>query len=62
MACHSGVPIVKYDEAFFQWLRYQLIMVEDYAYVGMKFYGDPNLALLEGFQWGDISKKENFII
>jgi hypothetical protein len=62
MARHGGVPIVKYDEVFFQWLRNQLIMVEDYAYAGMDFRGDPDLALPEGSQWGDIGKKEIFII
>ena len=48
MADHSGMPIIKYDEVFFQWLRNQLIMVEDYAYTGTDFCGDPNLALPEG--------------
>jgi hypothetical protein len=62
MARHGGVPIVKYDQAFFQWLRDQLIMVEDYAYVGTDFRGDPDLALPEGSQWGEIGKKNFFII
>jgi hypothetical protein len=62
MALQGGVPIVKYDKVFFQWLRNQLIMVEDYAYVGMDFRGDPDLALPEVSQWGDIGKKEIFII
>jgi hypothetical protein len=62
MVCHSGVPIVKYDEAFFQWMRDRLIMVEDYDYVGTNFHGDPDLSLPEGSKWGDIGKKEIFII
>ena len=62
MARHGGVSIVKYDKAFFQWLRDQLIMVEDYAYTKTNFHRDPDLALLEGSQWGDIGKKEIFII
>lgn len=62
MACHGGVSIVKYDEIFFQWMRNKLIMVEDYAYTGMDFCGDPDLALPEGSQWGDIGKQEFFII
>jgi hypothetical protein len=31
MVGHGGVSIVKYDKDLFQWLRNQLIMVEDYA-------------------------------
>ena len=60
MACPSGVPIVKYDDVLFQWMRNQLIMVEDYAYTRTNFCEDPNLSLPEGSQWGDIGKKENF--
>ena len=33
-------------------------MVEDYAYVGMDFTGDPDLPLPPGGQWGDIGKKQ----
>jgi len=62
MACHSGVPIVKYEKPFFQWLRDQLIMVEDYVYAKIEFRGDPDLALPEGYQWGDIGKRKIFII
>jgi hypothetical protein len=58
MTRHGGVPIVKYDNIFFQWMRNQLLMVEDYAYVEMDFYGDPDISLPEGYQWGDIGKKE----
>ena len=57
MARHGGVPIIKYDRDFFQWLRDQLIMVEDYAYAGTDFCGDPDLALPEVSQWGEIGKK-----
>jgi hypothetical protein len=37
-------------------------MVEDYAYVEVDFRGDPELAFLDGSQWGDIGKKEFFFI
>jgi hypothetical protein len=57
MACHGGVPTVTYGPTFFQWLRDQIIMIEDYTYVGADFCGDPNLALPEGSHWGDIGKK-----
>jgi hypothetical protein len=48
MAHHGSVPIVTYGLAFFQWMRDQLVMVEDYAYAGTDFRGDPYLALPEG--------------
>ena len=35
-----------------------MLMVEDYAYAGMNFTGDPDLPLPLGGQWGDISKKQ----
>ena len=34
-------------------------MVEDYAYTGTDFRGDPDLLLPPGAQWGDIGKKQN---
>ena len=34
-------------------------MVEDYAYVGTNFSGDPDIPLPPGGQWGDIGKKKN---
>ena len=36
---------VKFSDAFFIWLRDQMLMVEDYAYVGTNFIGDPDLPL-----------------
>jgi hypothetical protein len=48
---------VKYDDAFFNWLGPQTLMIDDYAYAGLEFQGDPNLVLLEGSQWGDLGKK-----
>jgi hypothetical protein len=32
-------------------------MIEDYAYAGLDFHSDPDLALPEDAQWGDLSKK-----
>ena len=34
-------------------------MVEDYAYAGTDFRGDPDLPLPPGGQWGDMDKKQN---
>ena len=49
---------VKFDDAFFRWLWDQMLMVEDYAYAGTDFTGDPDLPLPHGGQWGDIGKKQ----
>jgi hypothetical protein len=32
-------------------------MVDDYAYAGLDFRGDPDLVLPEGSQWGNLGKK-----
>ena len=54
----AGMGKVNFSDLFFLWLRYQLIMVEDYAYGGTDFSGDPDLPLPPGGQWGDIGKKQ----
>ena len=48
---------MKYDDAFFNWLGPQIPMIDDYAYVGLDFRGDPYLVLPEEYQWGDLGKK-----
>jgi hypothetical protein len=57
MARHVAGPIIKYDDTFFDWLQPQMLMVDDYAYAGMDFQGDPDLAFPEDAQWGDLGKK-----
>jgi hypothetical protein len=57
MAQHIAGPIIKYNNAFFDWLRPQILMIYDYVYAGLDFQGDPDLVLLEGFQWRDLGKK-----
>ena len=49
---------VKFGDAFFKWLWDQMLMVEDYAYVGTYFTNDPNLPLPPRGKWGDIGKKQ----
>jgi hypothetical protein len=62
MARHVTGPIVRYDDRFFDWLQGQVLMIEDYAYAGLDFCGDPDLALPEDAQWGNIGKKyTNFL-
>ena len=48
---------MKYDDAFFNWLGLQILMIDDYAYAGLEFWGDPDLVLPEESQWGDLGKK-----
>ena len=38
----------KYDARFFHWLDDQILMIEDYAYAGTDFRGDPDLPLPPG--------------
>jgi hypothetical protein len=57
MVRHVAGPIVKYENIFFDWLQNQMLMVDDYAYAGLDFRGDPDLALPEDAQWGDLGKK-----
>jgi hypothetical protein len=58
MAQHVGGPIIKYNDAFFDWLRPQILMIEDYPYVILDIRGDPDLVLPEVFHWGDLGKKD----
>ena len=41
----GGRAKVKFEAAFFRWLRDQILMIEDYAYAGTNFRGNPNLPL-----------------
>ena len=52
----GGGSKVKYENAFFCWLDEQLLMMEDYTYVGTVFMGDPDLDLPAAVQWGNIGK------
>ena len=53
-----GRGSVKFSDTFFRWPWDQMLMVEDYAYVGIDFTGDPDLPLPPGGKWGDIGKKQ----
>ena len=39
---------VKFGDPFFRWLQDQILIVEDYAYAGTDFTGDPDLPLPPG--------------
>ena len=47
MARHVAGPIIKYNDSFFDWLRPQMLMIDDYAYDGLDFQGDLDLVLPE---------------
>ena len=44
----AGRGRVKLGDVFLRWLWDQMLMVEDYAYVGTDFTGDPDLPLPPG--------------
>ena len=44
----GGRAKVKFKVALFRWLRDQILMIEDYAYAGTDFRGDPDLPLSLG--------------
>jgi hypothetical protein len=52
MAQHVVGPIVKYNDLFLNWLRPQLLMVDDYAYFDLGFRGDPTWFYLKAFSGG----------
>jgi hypothetical protein len=60
MAQHIERPIIKYNDSFFDWLRPQMLMIDDYTYANLDFQGDPNLVLPEDAQWGDLGEKYTF--
>jgi hypothetical protein len=60
MARHVAGPIIKYDDTLFDWLRPQMLMVDDYAYVELDFQGDLDLVLPEDAQWGELGKQYTY--
>ena len=41
----AGRGRVKFGDPFFRWIWDYMLMVEDYAYAGIYFIGDPDLPL-----------------
>jgi hypothetical protein len=60
MARHVAGSIIKYNDSIFDWLRPQMLMVDDRAYAGLDFRGDLYLSLPEDAQSGDLGKKYTF--
>ena len=62
MACIGGGGAkLRFEATFFHWLSDQILIIEDYAYVGIEFRGDPDLPLPPGDQWGENGKKKYLI-
>jgi hypothetical protein len=60
MARHIAGTIIKYNDSFFDWLSPQMLMIDDYAYAGLDFRGDLDLALPKNDQWGELGNKYTF--
>ena len=46
-----------YPVEFFPWWRRQIVAIDDYPYVGIDFWGDPNMPLPLGSAYGDIGNE-----
>ena len=46
-----------YPIDFFPWWRRQLIAIDEYPYAWIKIYGDPNMPLPPGADYGDIGNE-----
>ena len=55
MARHpgEGEKVVRFTDAYFDWLRHQVFSVQDFPYSGLDFRGDPDMVLPQGEQWDD---------
>ena len=51
-----------YKPEFFEWIRRQLIVVEDWPYSGMDFTGDADLPHPVGEDWDEALGKTHFFI
>jgi len=52
----GGGQQMHFPPSFFNWLCQQLIIVDDYAYVGIDFKGDLDVPLPLGEQWTNVGK------
>lgn len=62
MAHHRGGdgPTVLYTYDLFGWMERQIIMINDFPYVGMDYMSDLEIPLLVGIQWGDLGQNFTF--
>ena len=46
-----------YPAGFFSWWRRQIVAIDDYPYVGIDFWGDPDMPLPPGSAYGNIGNE-----
>jgi hypothetical protein len=51
-----GRTIEAFDDKFFDWQSRQILEIEDYAYVGIKFSKDPDMQVPPRVERGDMGK------
>lgn len=62
MARHGGGHVYTYPTMFFQWVKRQIVCIDDYSYAGSDFWNDLNMILPPGGQWDiDLGKKTFFL-
>ena len=61
MARHVGQSQVSFSDTFFEWFNCQEMVFAECPYAGMDFWGDPDLVLPAGEQWGVIGKISDHI-
>ena len=49
-----------FSEEFFSRLDQEILVVDDYGYAGIDFRNDPNLVLLEGYDWDAALGKKKY--
>jgi len=56
MSRHAGQSHISFSDTFFGWFDCQEMVYSEYPYAGTDFWGDPDLVLPAGEQWGAIGK------
>jgi len=61
MPRHGGQSQISFSDSFFEWFNHQQMVFSKYPYARMDFWGDLDLVLLVGEQWGVIGKMSDHI-
>ena len=61
MSQHAGQPQISFSDTFFEWFDHQEMVYAKFPYAGMDFWGDPDLVLPAGEQWGAMGKSSDHI-
>jgi hypothetical protein len=54
--------VFRFTIDFFAWWRRQLVVIEDFLYVGVEFRGSADLVLLEGTKWDASGTKDHNLV